>query len=44
MELFAAFVGGLLGVIGAFAGVMLANYYQNKEQKQQMQRDTTISL
>ena len=44
MELLAAFVGGILGVIGAFAGVWLSNLYQSRAQKQQTLRDTTISL
>lgn len=44
MELLAAFVGGFLGMVGAFAGVWLANRYQSRAQKRQTLRDTTISL
>lgn len=44
MELLAAFVGGILGVLGAFAGVWLGNYYQSRAQKQQTLRDNTLSL
>ena len=44
MELLAAFVGGFLGMVGAFAGVWLANRYQSRAQKRQTLRDTTVAL
>lgn len=44
MEALAELIGGFLGLIGAFAGVWLANRYQSRAERQQVLRDTTISL
>ena len=44
MDLIAAVVGGALGVVGAFVGVWLANFYDQRARKEQQQKDITVGL
>lgn len=44
MELLGAFIGGFLGVIGAFAGVWLANRYDREKQERETQKSISLQL
>jgi hypothetical protein len=44
MEIWLTVLGGVFGIIGAFAGAWLANRYERRSQKLQERRDTTMNL
>ncbi len=44
MEIALTILGGLLGIIGAFAGAWVANRYEKREKLIQDRKDTTIAL
>lgn len=44
MELFLTILGGVLGIIGAFAGAWIANRYERRQRIVQDRKDTTFAL
>lgn len=44
MEIWLTLLGGILGIVGAFAGAWFGNQYERRARKFQAQKDTTISL
>ena len=44
MELLGAFIGGFLGVVGAFAGVWLANRYDREKQEREIRKSISLQL
>lgn len=44
MEIWLAILGGMFGIVGAFAGAWLANRYEKRMQREREKRDSTMSL
>jgi hypothetical protein len=44
MEFLSAFIGGVLGIVGAFAGAWAAHRYERNKEKGEKRRDITLEL
>lgn len=44
MEIWLTILGGVFGIVGAFAGAWLANHYERRMQREKEKRDTTMGL